>query len=405
MLIGIDAHSLEGKRTGVGRVLFNLLKEWMEWANCESLIANRSLKFILYFKDEIPEDVPHADFFKFKLLKVSSNAKFIHWDLCWAAKKDKVDVLFCPGYVAPIFYPGKIALTLHDIFYEAHPQYFNWQSPADRILLKWVSKKSAQKARVIFVPSEFTKKEVMRLYRVSEEKIVLAPLAVDETLGYANGNTNLTQIMRMESKSPLTPLYKGGKEEEVLYKRERRGNFGFFVGSIFNRRHLPEIINAFSRLAKEYQDLQFLISGKDNTGKKNIDFLIERANKELGRQAIRRVDFVTDSDLKLLYSASAFFIYLSDYEGFGLPPLEAMSGGTPVITSDSTSLREIAGEATLLIKNNSDIEEIYQAMKRLMDDENLRKELVQKGGEQAAKFSWKDCAQKTLKALIKISNF
>ena len=374
MLIGIDAHSLEKNRTGVGRVLFNLVKVWSADYRLPT-----TARFVLYFKDEIPADMPKAQNFEFKLLGVKSTAKFIHWDLARAAKKDKVDVLFCPGYVAPICYKGKIALTLHDIIYEAHPEWFHWQSWADKILLKWVSKKSAQKASVIFACSEHTKREIKKYFKVPDEKIVVAELAVDEELKNADSNANETQIKRLG----------------ILNK------FAFFAGSIFDRRHLPEVIGAFSRLAEEKQDLQFLISGKDNTDKKNIDSLIDSANEDLKRKAILRVDFVGDSDLKLMYGACAFFIYLSDYEGFGLPPLEAMSLGAPVITSDSTSLKEVAGNAVLLVKNNSDEEEIYQAMKRMAEDNILREDLIRKGYEQEKKFSWEKCAKIVLEAMIK----
>jgi len=131
-----------------------------------------------------------------------------------------------------------------------------------------------------------------------------------------------------------------------------------------------------------------------------VNGLVEKVNAEFGRQAILRVDFINDLELKLLYSACAFFIWLSDYEGFGLPPLEAMSLGAPVITTDGSSLREVAGQAALLIKNNSDVDEIYQAMERIISDEILRTELINKGRDQVGKFSWKNCAAETLTALL-----
>jgi glycosyltransferase involved in cell wall biosynthesis len=145
-----------------------------------------------------------------------------------------------------------------------------------------------------------------------------------------------------------------------------------------------------------------LIGGRDYTDGRAVDNMAKETNARLGRDAVLRVDFIGDLELRLLYSACAFFIWLSDYEGFGLPPLEAMSLGAPVITTDSTSLKEVAGQATLLIKNNSDVEEIYQAMRRLVDNEILRQELIKKGREQAVMFSWEKCARETLKALINL---
>jgi len=323
--------------------------------------------------------------FESKLLNVGSTAKFIHWDLWRAAKNDKVDILFCPAYVAPVFWRGKLALILHDIIYEARPEWFNWQSPADKILLKWVSKKAARKAKIIFTPSEFSRQEIIKFYQVAPEKVKMVSAAADPGL-----QLELTEDTQAEI-------------EKIKIKYGLKDKYVFYVGSIFSRRHLPEIIEAFFNLAKERSDYQFLIGGKNYTHPHlDIDKLIEQKNNALGRKAIIKVDFIGDFDLKLLYSACAFFIYLSDYEGFGLPPLEAMSAGALVITSDHTSLKEVAGEAALLMKDNSDIQEIYRAMKQLVSDENLRNDLIKKGKEQAARFSWTRCAQDILNALMSV---
>lgn len=189
--------------------------------------------------------------------------------------------------------------------------------------------------------------------------------------------------------------------EKIKIKYGLRDKFGFYVGSIFSRRHLPETIEAFFNLARERADYQFLIGGKNYTHPHlDIDELVEQKNNTLGRQAILKVDFIGDFDLKLLYSACAFFIYLSDYEGFGLPPLEAMRAGAPVITSDRTSLKEVAGEAALLIKDNSDMQEIYRAMRRILMDEKLRSELSERGRKRANMFSWEECAEKILRGFL-----
>lgn len=381
MLIGIDAHNLEGKRTGVGRYLLNLLKEWSKLANGEWPIANS--EFILYFKKEIPADLPKSDLFEYKLLNVGSTAKFMHWDLARAAKKDKVDILFCPDYRGPILYKGNIAVTLHDISYEAHPEWFNWPSIADRILLRWASGQTAKKAKIIFVPVEFVKNEVVKYYGVPAERVFITPEGVDSAL------------------LKLPPNF----SEEIAKVKNKYGikdKFVFYVGSVFSRRHLPETIAAFELLAKE-EDYQLVIGGKDYTNGKSVDKLVKKVNEKLGRRAILRVDFIVDDELKLLYGACAFFIWLSDYEGFGLPPLEAMNLGAPVITTDGSSLNEVAGQAALLIKNNFDIEEIFRAMHKITRDGVLREELISRGREQVAKFSWKDCAEKTLRMLILLS--
>lgn len=383
MLIGIDAHNLEGKRTGAGRYLFNLLKEWDKTLSAKR--ESPSVKFILYFKDEIPQDMPKSDLFEYKLLKVRSNAKFTHWDLPRAAAKDKADILFCPAYVAPLCYKGKIALALHDISYEVRSEEFNWPSLADRVLLKWASRQSAKKASVIFTPSEFSRQEVIKYYGTAPEKIVTVLLAADESF-----------FENLDS-----PAHGADAIEAVKKKYGLKDKFIFYVGSIFTRRHLPEVIAAFERLTEE-GEYQLLLGGKDYTAGKSADELVQKINAKLGYEAVLRVDFIGDDELKLLYSACAFFIWLSDYEGFGLPPLEAMAQGAPVITTDGSSLKEVAGEAALLIKDNTDIGEIHRAMHKITRDNILCEELIARGREQARKFSWEKCAEKTLKELMAI---
>ncbi len=376
MLIGIDAHNLEGGRTGVGRYLFNLLKIWA------ILPREKNTKFILYFKDEIPANLPQSELLECKLLKVGSTAKFTHWDLPRAAQKDNLDILFCPAYVAPLFYKGKIALTLHDISYETRPAEFNWPSFADRILLRWVSKRSAKKATVIFTPSEFSRQEIIKYYKIEPKKIVTTYLAVAEEIRNFNRETASQEI------------------EAIKIKYGLKNNFIFYVGSIFSRRHLKEVIKAFSYLVKEKDGWQLLLGGRDYTSGQSVLKLIAKKNKEFNREAILRVDFINDNDLKLLYSACAFFVWLSDYEGFGLPVLEAMSLGVPVLTSRSSSLVEVASQATLLIENNLNVEEIHWAMKRLAEDKQLWLELSRTGKRRAEKFSWQICAEKTLEKLL-----
>lgn len=376
MKIGIEAHDLEGKPTGVGRVLINLLQQWNNF-NLPS-----DLSFVLYFKKEIPNlDLP--DSFERKLLDSNSNVFFIHYLLPRAAKKDKVDILFCPAYIAPLFYSGKIALILHDIIYEARPELYNWPIFWDRILLKWVSKISARKAQIIFTPSEFSKKEVLKYYQVSPEKIFVILEAADSNFKQMADQKELTVVKR---------------------KYQIKDKFIFYVGSIFNRRHLAEIIKAFSQLASELTDYQFLVAGVNHTAPFiNIDGLVEEVNQKLGRQAVLRQDYLDERDLVPVYNAADLFIWLSDYEGFGLPILETMACGTPVITTPFTSIPEVAGDSAIYIQDSGNIKEISQAIYQGLTDKNLRQKLISQGLAQAKKFSWSRCARQTLQALYKDS--
>ena len=384
MIIGIDAHNLEDQRTGVGRYLFNLLKEW----NNFDLSADKAglpddLKFILYFKKEIPADLSFlSDNFHSRSLASGwqSNAFFTHFLLPQVVKKDKIDVLFCPAYIAPIFYGGKIALTLHDIIYQVRPELYNWPSIWDRILLKKFSRISARKAEIIFVPSEYSKKEVLKHYQVEPKKVFVTPLAADESFRQIDDENKLA---------------------EVKEKYGVKDKFIFSIGSIFNRRHLPEAIKAFEKIAREMSNYQFLVAGVDYTSdRQSVDELVEEINRRIGREAVLRCKYIDGDDLVLLYNTSDLLVWLSDYEGFGLPVLEALACGTPVITSPITSIQEVAGEAAIYIQNNYDLAEISEVMRKALADKNARQELISRGLEQAKKFSWKKCARETLDALL-----
>lgn len=366
MKIGIDTHNLEGQPTGVGRVLINLLHQWNKFD------LPSDLKFVLYFKKEIPANLDLSErFFIKKLLKApfgfQSNAFFIHYLLPKAAQKDKIDILFCPAYIAPIFYSGKIALILHDIIYEARPDLYNWPSIWDRILLKKVSKISAKKAKIILTPSEFSRREVLKYYQVAADKVLVTPLAVDQSFRQINNQNKL---------------------EEIKKKYNIKNKFIFYVGSIFNRRHLSEVIEAFAKAADQLPEYQFLIVGHNYT------------NQKLTGRAVLRQNYLKGEDLVALYNAADLFIWLSDYEGFGLPVLESMACGTPVITSSLGSLPEVAGPAAIYLEDNSNIEAISCAIYQGLTNQQLRQKLIAQGLTQAQSFSWPKCAQKTLDALL-----
>lgn len=374
MRIGIDAHNLEGRRTGVARYLISLLNEWRR-------LPTPQAEFFLYFKDRIPGDLNLPDFFHLRRTDArwaqKSTAFFMHFALPELAYEDRVDMLFCPAYIAPLFYKGAVALVLHDIVYQARPELYNWPSFWDKILLKRASKKSAKKAKVILTCSEFSRREIARHY-AAKDKTVVIPLAAD---------------------SSFRPL----EDRRLLFEASRKYNlpekFLLFVGSIFRRRHLPEVIEAFSRVAEELERSYHFVMVGDNCTDVDIDQLIREKNVQLGYEAIRHTRLV-GNDLPLVYNLAFSFIYLSDYEGFGLPVLEAMACGTPVITSVLGSLPEVAGQAALNVRDNTDVREIEQAIRRMLTNENLRRELIGRGLRQAEKFSWQRCARATLGALL-----
>ena len=404
MNIAIDARSLEGARTGVGRYLANLLEYWKN---------NKQHKFILYFKDKLPDDnlmlrnfnIPRSsaliprnsaklapegpnllksDNFIKKLLKnplgFSSNFFFQHFLLPYHLKKDNADFFFSPFYLKPFYCPVKSSVVLHDISYEVHPEWFDRKS---QLVLRTLSKFSAKTADAIFTVSNYSRNEIIKYYNTNPDKITVTRLAPDE---------NFAKIDDLEKIKAVKKKYGIG------------GEFILCVGSIFNRRHIPEIIEAFRRIAEvqNLESLQLLIIGKNYTHPfADIDEKIKSANKILGRNAIAHLNFVDENELLAFYSSCKISIYLSDYEGFGLPVIEAQFFDKPVITNYNSSLIEVGDNSVEFVKKNT-VNEIYESLKKVISDENYREELIKRGKENVKRFSWEKCARETIEKILDI---
>ncbi|NOQ68157.1 glycosyltransferase, partial [Patescibacteria group bacterium] len=174
------------------------------------------------------------------------------------------------------------------------------------------------------------------------------------------------------------------------------------VGSIFNRRHIPEIIEAFEKIAGKYKDYQLLIIGKNHTHPfVDINGKIKTTNNNLGRNAIIHLDFVNEEELLVFYGLCEISVSLSDYEGFGLPVLEAQFFGKPVITSHNSSLVEVGGDSVEFVKENT-ANEIYNSLERVISDDNRRLDLIKRGNENLKRFSWERCAEETMNKILSI---
>lgn len=376
MTIGIDARSLEENQTGVGRYLLNLLENWA----CQT-----RHRIILYFKKEIPKiGILEKPCYVKKLLRppfnINSNVLFQHFLLPKQALEDKTDILFSPSYILPLCYRGKTAVAIHDISFEVFPQNL---SLIDRIFLKEAAKISARRASAIITISEFSKKEIIEHYRIPTEKIHPITLSAD--------------LKFLDAK-------KSKRMETIAKKFEISEKFILSVGTIFNRRHADILIGSFALVAKKFTDYQLLIVGKNATNPFiDIDRMIQETNRALGKKAILRRNFVPDDDLTALYAKAEALVYLSDYEGFGLPPLEAALAKTPVITSAIPAIKEIMGENTaLFIKNNTDKNEIAGALETMITDQDQRLKLIDNAFLRAETYSWSACAKKTMEILEKI---
>jgi glycosyltransferase involved in cell wall biosynthesis len=262
---------------------------------------------------------------------------------------------------------------VHDLGFLAYPEAHR---AAERRYLAWSTGWNARRSTAVLADSAATRADLVRQYGVAESKVHVVHLGRDES---------------------LVPV----RDRQVLEETRARVGIGqrylLCVGTLQPRKNLSRVVEAFARLAArpELLDVQLVLAGKRG-------WLYEELFSQVGRRGLEgRVLFpgyVDEADLAALYSGALVYIYPSLYEGFGIPVLEAQACGVPVMTSNNSSLPEVAGDAALLV-DPTDVDAIADAMLRLATDDALRAELVQRGFENVKRFSWEKCARETLAVL------
>lgn len=358
MKVGLDCHHIEDQR-GIRTYVLRLLKEW------KNLNYLKNNEVICYVKEELPDCETIRELASVHIVPSKSTLAFQHVRLPSQARRDNIDVLFSPSYILPFAYRRPSVVTIHDIIFSALPEEFDWPGTLDKHYIPRASYWSAKTASFVLVPSRFTKEEIVKHWDIREDKIIVIPLA---------GNIG---------QRPIPPLFL--QRKTVL-----------FVGNIFNRRNVLNLITTIGQMAKKRKDVELIIVGKDKTNPpQHIEKAVQDINERHKRNVIIQKDWVANDELARLYKAATVVALLSRYEGFGLPILEAMSTGTPVLTTGYGSLPEIAGDAALYIKDPDSIHEIESALTSIIDDSVLQKTLASKGKKQAQRFSWTLTAKRT----------
>lgn len=288
-----------------------------------------------------------------------------------ASRRLRAGLLHVPYLGPPLIRPCRTVVTIHDLIMLLFPE--TRRSPQARAYT-WLAARSAKGADFVLADSASTRDDVVRILRIPPEKISVAHLASDETLGPVKDERHLEGIRRKYGLEP---------------------GFVFYIGGLDWRKNLPRLLRAFASLPLKPQ---LAIAGRAFSQRSDSFPDLEGLAESLGIQD--RVVFlgqVPDEDKALLYSGCAAFVFPSLYEGFGLTPLEAMSCGAPVVCSRASSLPEVVGDAALLFDPEEE-GEISAALARVLADAGLRTELSRKGLEQAGRFSWQGTAEKTLEA-------
>lgn len=283
--------------------------------------------------------------------------------------RENIDLLHSLAFVQPVLMPCAGIITIYDLSFILFPDRFH---PLRRLYLRWGTEYSARKAQRIIAISASTKRDVVKYLGVAKRKVDVVPCGVDED---------------------FQPL----ENQEVLddFRKERRlpEQIILFVGTIEPRKNLTVLLRGYALLRKKVQLPPLVIAGPKGWHHQEVF----SAAEELGLQEdVVFAGYIPQDELPLWYNVADLFVYPSLYEGFGLPPLEAMACGTPVIISNSSSLPEVVGGAGILVNPDS-AEEMAEAMQRLLADNSLRAEMRQRGLKRARQFSWQKAAQDTVK--------
>jgi glycosyltransferase involved in cell wall biosynthesis len=278
-------------------------------------------------------------------------------------KRLGADLLHSPHYVVPLLCPTRSVVTIHDCIHLLFPQYL--PNAGALYYARFMMGRAIRKSAVVLTVSEASRADILRFYpEAAAERVQVVPNAIDPYLLEDPG------------------------EEEIERVRERyqiRGRFVLYAGNIKPHKNLDRLIEAFGLLRRRgHDDLKLLIIGDEVNRYGSFRRSVEAAGV---RQDVRFFGFVPDSTLAVLYRLASLFAFPSLYEGFGLPPLEAMACGTPVVTSRLSSLPEVVGDAAMLVDPYNP-EDIALGMARVLEDDALRADLVARGHVRARSFSW-----------------
>jgi glycosyltransferase involved in cell wall biosynthesis len=274
------------------------------------------------------------------------------------------ELLHSPHYVRPLFCPVPSVVTIHDCIHLLFPQYLPNRMAYN--YARFMMGSAIRNSAIVFTVSEASRGDILRFFPETDpEKVHVVPNAIDAEL-----------------------LRDPGEEERerVRERYQLRSRFVLFAGNVKPHKNLERLIRAFARVRGQEgnEDLRLVLLGDDVSRYGSL----RRTADEAGvRQDVRFFGFVPHETLAALYRMATVFAFPSLYEGFGLPPLEAMACGTPVVTSRLSSLPEVVGDGALLVDPYSE-DEIAHGIARLLDDQDLRARLVERGLERAASYSW-----------------
>ena len=387
MIIGIDARFFGPRAKGLGRYTQKLVE------NLEKIDLEN--QYVIFLRPENFNDfIPQNPNFR----KVLAPWKWYSFKeqlfFPFAIRRAKVDLMHFPHFNAPLFYFGEFVVTIHDLILRYFPPRRNgfWNGIIywfKNLAYEMVIFRALARAKKVIAVSQYVKKDILEHFKIKEEKIeVVLEGAPEESLKPALSEAEGLKVYPEQSRR---------RESEKLIKDKFKiaKPYLFYVGNAYPHKNLENLIRAFEILVKEYGlNLQLVLAGEE-------DYFWRRLKKQSNTSILRSMEvlerivftgFLTEEELEEFYRQTTLYVFPSFCEGFGLPPLEAMARGAPVVSSDSTALPEILGEAAVYFDPGNP-KDMAEKIHQVLSNDDLRKKLVEKGFERIKKYSWEKMAR------------
>ncbi len=378
MKIAIDIRAAGGEKAGKGWYTFNLVQALLKLddakAPCRAGCAADKNEYILYARDGIPG---FSDFKNARLKLFTSKGAFWHYQVARDIRKENADLFFAPSsYIIPAILPAtiKTILTVHDLVAFL---YTNTHNKKATIIEKLLLRRALRRAAHVCAVSENTCTDILQRFHFEPNKMDVVYCGAGDEF------------------KPIPP----NTLQDFIVKTNLPKNFFLAVGTIEPRKNYLNLIKAFKEVSDRHADHHLIIVGKEGWDYEKIHAAI-KANYL--NEKIHLLGYLSNKSLVNLYSLARALVFPSFYEGFGMPPLEAMQCGCPVIASYTSSIPEVVGDTALLVNPESHIQ-IAEAMLKIIKDPELSVNLRKKGLKQAEKFSWENSAKKLLKIFNKIN--
>ena len=368
MLIGIDGNEANvEKKVGISEIAFNLILEFYQ---------RKDIDFEIYLKQEPRRDMPEPrEGWSYKVVGPSKFWTQLGLPRALLLAKRKPNVFFSITHYAPRFCPCPTVVSIMDLAFIFYPETFKKR---DLYQLKSWTQYSVKKASKVIGISQSTKDDIIKQYSLSSKKVEVVYPGIKEP----NKENKENSMKELEKKYDI------------------HGRYILFVGTLQPRKNIVKLIKAFKIVSAKFGDLGLVIIGKKGWMYEDI---LEAPKKEEIEGKVKFLDFVEDADLPSFYKNAECFVLPSLYEGFGLPVVEAMQYGCPVLTSNVSSLPEAGGDAALYF-DPYDEKDIASKIEEVLSDNLLREKMKSKGFEQVKKFNWEKSARQVLDILEEVGS-